>query len=140
MTAGERLYQQYGVTGIRGELESGLPTVQFQALPALRAALADGLTMNDALIDTLLVISLNIDDTTVMNRHNPSKMKEWAQPRIQHALALGGMRTSDGRSAVAALDEEFIKANISPGGAADLLAVTWFVYRMTQQQADFKGC
>lgn len=140
LTAGERLYQQYGVTGIRGELESGLPTVQFQALPALRAALADGLTMNDALIDTLLVISLNIDDTTVMNRHNPSKMKEWAQPRIQHALALGGMRTPDGRSAIAALDEEFIKANISPGGAADLLAVTWFVYRMTQQQADFKGC
>jgi len=38
------------------------------------------------------------------------------------------MRSDTGRKAIELLDEEFIHRNISPGGAADLLAVTVFLY------------
>ncbi|GBG56832.1 putative 2-(5''-triphosphoribosyl)-3'-dephosphocoenzyme-A synthase [Sporomusaceae bacterium FL31] len=135
-TAGARLYCEHGITGIRGELENGLMIIRKRALPVLRAALADGLTINDALIETLLVIIVGIDDTTVMSRHNPSKLREWVHPRVQSVIDLGGMRTERGRQAVIVLDEEFIKHNISPGGAADLLAVAWFIHRITAESAD----
>lgn len=135
-TAGARLYREHGITGIRGELENGLKIIRNQALPVLRAALAGGLTINDALIETLFVIIIGIDDTTVMSRHDPSKLREWAQPRVQSVIDLGGMRTEHGRQAAIVLDKEFIKHNISPGGAADLLAVTWFIHRITAASAD----
>ncbi|MEG6584345.1 triphosphoribosyl-dephospho-CoA synthase CitG [Dendrosporobacter sp. 1207_IL3150] len=131
ITAGEKLYQKYGITGIRGELEQGIPTVRDIALPALRKALTAGLNVNDVLIQTLLEIIANIDDTTVMNRHNPDKMAKLVRPKVRQVLSIGGMYTDNGRDAVFELDREFICSNISPGGAADLLAVTWFVHRLT---------
>lgn len=130
MTAGERLYQIYGITGIRGEMEQGLPSVQQHSLPALRQALSAGLSINDSLVQTLLVLTTVVDDTTVMNRHNPEKMRHWAKPRVEAVLAEGGMYVGAGAKTVAALDKEFIEHNVSPGGAADLLAVTWFLHRL----------
>lgn len=130
LTAGEKLYIQYGITGIRGELEEGLPAVKERALPALREALQKGLSINDALVHTLLVLMTCVDDTTVMHRHNPDKMRVWVRQQVQAVLAVGGMKTAQGRKSCEALDALFIKHNVSPGGVADLLAVTWFLYRL----------
>ncbi|MDR3563587.1 MAG: citrate lyase holo-[acyl-carrier protein] synthase [Negativicutes bacterium] len=131
LTAGERLYRDHGITGIRGEMEQGLPCVRRQALPALQQALAAGQSINNALVQTLLVLMTCVEDTTVMHRHHPDKMRTWVRARAGVALAAGGMYTEAGRAVVAALDQEFIQHNVSPGGAADLLAVTWFLYRLT---------
>ena len=130
LTAGERLYHEHGITGIRGEMEAGLPAVREQGLPALRRALADGLHVNDALIQTLLVLLTCVDDTTVMNRHHPEKMRGWVRERAKQALLAGGMYTGAGREHLQAMDREFIDAWVSPGGTADMLAVTWFVERL----------
>ncbi|EAX47367.1 Holo-ACP synthase., Triphosphoribosyl-dephospho-CoA synthase [Thermosinus carboxydivorans Nor1] len=132
LTAGERLYRDYGITGIRGEMERGLPAVRDYGLPALRQALAAGLSVNDALVETLMVLMAHVEDTTVMNRHNPDILRQWLRPRVTAFLAAGGMYAADGRARVAALDEEFIAHNVSPGGAADLLAVTWFLHRLEE--------
>ena len=131
MTAGERLYRDHGVTGIRGEMETGLPAVREQGLLTLRQALADRLHVNDALIQTLLILLTCVDDTTVMNRHNVEKMRDWVRSQARRALAVGGMYTEAGRQQVHELDQEFIAEWVSPGGAADILAVTWFVHRLT---------
>ena len=40
------------------------------------------------------------------------------------------MYTEEGRARVREMDQAFIDAWVSPGGAADLLAVTWFVQRL----------
>ncbi len=42
----------------------------------------------------------------------------------------GGMESDEGRRAATELDACFIKQNISPGGCADLLAVTAAIYLM----------
>lgn len=128
LTAGEKLYMKYGVTGIRGELAEGLPAVGKTALPTLRNALEKGLSINDSLVQTLLVLMTCVDDTTVMHRHHPDKMRVWVRERVQAVLAAGGMETEAGKKMCSELDEEFIAHNVSPGGVADLLAVTWFLY------------
>lgn len=129
-TAGETLYIKYGVTGIRGELAKGLPAVSKKALPALREASDKGLSVNDALVQTLLVLMTCVDDTTVMHRHHPDKMRVWVRQQVQAVLAAGGMETDEGKRQCEALDARFIRHNVSPGGVADLLAVTWFLYRL----------
>jgi holo-ACP synthase/triphosphoribosyl-dephospho-CoA synthase len=135
LTAGERLYLNYGITGIRGELAAGLPAVKAKALPALREALATGLSVNDALIYTLLVLMTCVDDTTVMHRHHPDKMRIWVREQAELVIEAGGMVTAEGRAMCLALDREFILQNVSPGGVADLLAVTWFLYSLGDDQA-----
>lgn len=130
LTAGEKLYLTYGITGIRGELAEGLPAVLHKALPALREALEKGLSVNDALVQTLLVLMTCVDDTTVMHRHHPDKMRIWVRTHAQEVLKVGGMATAEGKKQCTALDEQFITENVSPGGVADLLAVTWFLYRI----------
>lgn len=130
LTAGERLYLHYGITGIRGELAEGLPSVKKVALPALEQALAKGLSVNDALIYTLLVLMTCVDDTTVMHRHHPDKMRVWVRKQAEMVIQAGGMATNEGRVMCEALDREFILQNVSPGGVADLLAVTWFLYSL----------
>ncbi|BBB90632.1 MAG TPA: triphosphoribosyl-dephospho-CoA synthase CitG [Methylomusa anaerophila] len=129
-TAGERLYLTHGITGIRGEMEQGLPVVRQWGLPTLKKAVAAGLTINDALIDALLAIMTVVEDTTVMHRCGPEKMHVWVRQKAKEALAAGGMGSAAGRDIIHSLDAEFIARNVSPGGAADLLAVTWFLYRL----------
>lgn len=136
LTAGERLYRSYGITGIRGEMERGLPAIRYNALPALIDALKAGLGVNNSLIQALLVLFMHVDDTTVMNRHGPEKMQAWVRPRVENILRAGGMYTDTGRKMVAELDQEFIAHNVSPGGAADMLAVTWFIYRISMVKKD----
>jgi len=54
LSAGEQLFLDHGITGIRGEIEGGLPIVKNQGLPCLEEALEAGLTLNDALIHALI--------------------------------------------------------------------------------------
>ena len=130
LTAGERLFRDQGIRGIRGEMEDGLPAVRDKALPALRAALARGLSVNEALVQTLFVLMATVEDTTVINRHCREKLHKWVRPQAEAFLEGGGFYTADGEQRATALDQEFINHNVSPGGAADLLAVTWFLHRL----------
>ena len=132
LTAGERLYLSYGVTGIRGEIENGLPSVKNIGLPNLYEALHKGLNLNDALIHTLIAIMAETTDTTILNRHNLSVLKSVQLDAI-HVLERGGMYTESGRKCITKLDRLYIDRNISPGGTADLLAVTYFLYTIEQR-------
>lgn len=129
LTAGERLFVQYGETGIRGEIEAGLPGVAETGIPRLREALAHGLSVNDSLVHALVGLMMVTQDTTVLNRRGPAGLT-LMHNMARNACELGGMLTNNGNAAIHLMDEMFAKENISPGGTADLLAATWFVHRV----------
>jgi triphosphoribosyl-dephospho-CoA synthetase len=136
LTAGERLFLNYGITGIRGEIEDGLPIVKNQGLPCFQEALEAGLTLNDALIHALIGMMCKVQDTTVLNRHSLLVLIE-LQESAKSILRAGGMLTDIGRKLIEELDREYIKRRISPGGSADLLAIVYFLYCL-QQKCDLQ--
>ncbi|MDD3250994.1 MAG: triphosphoribosyl-dephospho-CoA synthase CitG [Lachnospiraceae bacterium] len=132
-THGELLYLRYGSKGIRGEAQKGFPSIREISLPALRKAKAEGLDDNEAHLNTLLALMTQVDDTNVLIRTNPSLLN-YEKAEAAHILRLGGAATPKGMDALRQLNEAFIKLNISPGGCADLLAVTIFLYQLEQRK------
>ena len=124
LSHGERIYMTHGLTGARGEAELGFPTVVGHGLPALEKALECGLSLNDAMVHSLISIMAYLDDTCVVHRSSLETLEQVVKPRARMALAKGGMFTGDGRKSILLMDKEFVSLGISPGGSGDLLGVT----------------
>lgn len=130
-TAGRRLYEQYGLTGARGEAEGGYQLVIEHSLPYYLQQLAKGKPNDIALLDTLiLLMSLN-NDTNIVNRGGISGLT-WIKQRATQLLNVG-INTHDDLTKVKQFDNECIVQNVSPGGSADLLILTWFFARLANQ-------
>ncbi|MCG8530682.1 MAG: triphosphoribosyl-dephospho-CoA synthase [Desulfovibrionales bacterium] len=127
MTAGERLYVRHALTGIRGEVERGLSSVLHYGLPTLKEALQSHCSWQDALLQTLLALMAVVEDTTVVNRAGLETL-QWLSAQAQKILLAGGMLSADGRSSLQRLRDDCLRVWISPGGSADLLAVTVALY------------
>ena len=67
-TAGGRLFLEFGILGIRGEVASGFPSVTSVGLPAYENALALGKKSNDAGVTALLHLIACVEDTNIYNR------------------------------------------------------------------------
>lgn len=128
-TAGERLYLQYGIRGIRGEAADGFPSVKNIGLPRLRQALTDGLSQNDAGAVTLLHLIAQVTDTNLYHRGGAEGAR-WAADSVRQLLVRHPNPTV---SQLEQLDDAFICRNLSPGGSADLLAATYFLYHIYQK-------
>lgn len=122
VTAGQRLFVKYGVTGVRGQVEAGLPTVLSHGLPALEQALAAGQSKDEAGCAALLALMSVTPDTNLMTRGGRSAAED-AAARAAELLACGW-----DAAALEAMDREFQQKNLSPGGCADLLSVCWFLH------------
>lgn len=135
LTKGERAFLKYGTRGVRGEAEDGYPSVINESLPAYRDMLKSGASLDDSLVQALLYIMASVHDTNVIMRHD-IEASFYVRERAKKVLALGGATTPEGRDALVAMDVDFIQKNISPGGCADLLALTCFLHeieRLPQQ-------
>ena len=128
-TAGERLYLQRGLRGIRGEVAAGLPAVLETGLPILDACLSDGMSRNDAGVIALLYLIARGEDTNMIKRGG-SALAEEMSAHIREELRENSRPT---KAQVRELDELFIRHNLSPGGCADLLAVSFFLHDWKQQ-------
>lgn len=126
-TAGEILYDRHGATGIRGEVEAGFPTVAMHGLPALRAALAQEAGLNRALLHALVAIIAEAEDTTVLWRGGPDGLA-FVRERAARVRDLGGALTERGVAEIHRFGDDCVARRLSPGGAADLLAVTAAVH------------
>lgn len=132
-TAGQRLYQQLGLTGARGEAEAGYPLVIRYALPHYRALLTEGRDPELALLDTLLLLIARNGDTNVASRGGEAGLR-WIQQQANALLQQGGIRTPDDLVHLHQFDSQCIEHNLSPGGSADLLIVTWFLAQISLVQ------
>ncbi len=123
-TNGLHCYHLYRLTGIRGEAAQGFPAVAQTGLPTLRHHLAAGLSVNDASVLTLLAFLSTVTDTNMIRRGGLSQ----ALSRRQEAQRLLSTITPDTLiPTLTALDQDYISNNLSPGGCADLLALSLFL-------------
>ena len=134
-TAGERLYVETGARGVRGEAAEGFPAVLKIGLPALKAALDQGAGLEEAGTAALLALTAGTADTNLFARGGLEGQR-WAA-RQAGALLEGGPRPDP--EAVRALDRAMIQRNLSPGGCADLLAITYFLYFMWKGSVSPEG-
>ena len=121
LTKGEKVYLEYGITGARGEAEAGYPTVINTALPMLEKFLSQGMNINDAMAFTLIYIMAEALDTNIISRHD-IKTAENVRTRASELIKNLSLEK------IYEFDRELIDAYISPGGAGDLLAVTYFLH------------
>lgn len=129
-TMGQRLYLEHGLRGIRGEVADGLPSVEKIGLPVLKELLAQGVPLEEAGVTVLLHLMAGVTDTNLIARGGWTG-QQWA---AEQARALLDRQAVPKRQAVEALDRELIARNLSPGGCADLLAITYFLHFYSQKK------
>lgn len=123
-TAGEKLYLKYGIKGIRGEVLSGFDSVLKISLPCYKNLKSQNYNLNDAGAITLLHLIANISDTNLYKRggiEGAEYAKNITKKLLEHSPQ---PKTEE----IELLDKAFTEKNLSPGGSADLLALTYFLY------------
>lgn len=131
-TYGEELYREYGVTGIRGEVENGLPSLFNYALPTLENSLLSGMSLSESMLNSLFSIMSVLDDTTVYKRGGQSSAIY--VKTISSRILDAGILTVDGRKLIEEFKLEAKKRNISPGGSADILSATIATYFLMKRE------
>ena len=114
-TAGERQFHQFGLTGARGEAESGFATVR-RVLPG----------WNGRGLHTLLLRLMAVNpDSNLVSRGGMAGLR-YVQGYAQQLLAQGWDEQD-----LMMMDDALIARNLSPGGSADLLSVGWVLSGVT---------
>ncbi len=122
-TAGERMYLELGRAGIRAEAALGFPSVYKISLPVYRTLISDGVSPNEAGAITLLHLIASVDDSSIYKRGGADGLcfaKTLASRILKEKKIPSMKRIKD-------MDAQFIQRNLSAGGSADLLAITYFV-------------
>ena len=128
-TAGERIFHQYGLTGIRGEAAQGYPTIFDCALPTYTKAIEQGSSEEKALSVTLLALMAQNNDTNVINRAGLAGLN-FVKQQANSVMTTSYDSHHDFEQHLFTMDRLFIERNISPGGSADLLAATWLLVQL----------
>jgi holo-ACP synthase/triphosphoribosyl-dephospho-CoA synthase len=123
VTHGEQIYHKLKITGARGEAENGLPMVFDFGLPAL---LKQNELNDHVLLRAFLAIAANNNDTNILFRSSMEVLNQFRELSRQ-ALETGKMDS---------LKEFCIKQKISPGGSADILAVSIYFYLLMAQSTN----
>ena len=129
MTAGERIYAQYGVAGVRSDAERGFPSVLYHGLPVLEAGLAAGKSPDEAGAAALLAIIAHTADTNVISRAGIEGQKA-ASEALRVLLE---KQPYPDKAMLETLDRAYISQNLSPGGCADLLALCWMLHFLKEE-------
>ncbi len=113
--------------GIAREYATTYVTTFDRGVPALLNARADGLVMNDAIVETFLTLLAAAPDTHIVRRGG-ERLANRASQLAAEALAAGGVRSDAGRVSIAAMDASLRDPrNLgNPGTTADLTAAALF--------------
>ena len=120
LTHGEKLYLEYGFTGVRGQVKDGLSVLFDNIIDKYENI---KLKENDLYIQILIELMSKVEDSTIVYRHNVHTLRKVQQDATE-LIEMGGIFTIEGKQKCHELEEEYINNNISPGGCADLLAVS----------------
>jgi triphosphoribosyl-dephospho-CoA synthase len=99
---------------IAREYVTGYATTFEHAVPVLDRARWDGLSWDDAVVETFLAVLAGVPDTHVARRGGAALADE-VTARVRAVVAAGGVRTEQGREALAALDAALRDAGHAAG-------------------------
>lgn len=126
-TNGERLYTQYGITGIRGEAAAGFPLIFERIYPEFLTLISKGTGVFKSGRIILLYLIAYSEDTNIIHRSDYKTFTN-LQYKLKKFLTEHMNMQFDVDTIIDKLDDYFIEKNISPGGSADLLALIYFLY------------
>jgi triphosphoribosyl-dephospho-CoA synthase len=97
-------------------------------LPALAAALGDGLRARDAIVDLALQLLAEVPDTLIARKRG-SEAAARVTAGARQVLGAGGVRSAHGRTALAEFDASLRRDGnaLNPGTTADLVTAVVFV-------------
>lgn len=115
-THGDAVRRQYNVGGALAQAAAGYTDLFADWLPYLRQLKGDTFAAHK----TLLYIMTTLDDTNILHRKGAqvaSEVKEEARALLSNFS----------EAALIKLNQRYIKENISPGGSADILSLTFLL-------------
>ena len=132
LSHGEKMYLRYGIRGARGEAQDGFPILADYLWPLFCKYRKEGRGGNNLNLQILLWAIALSEDTNVLKRGG-IEGGVWLKEKVRHILDKGGAFTEEGIASIEKLNEECILKNISPGGAADLLAATLYLEELERK-------
>jgi triphosphoribosyl-dephospho-CoA synthase len=118
---------KFGAGGARAQAAAGFPHAIEVGLPALR--LGRRLAPKDpeaARVQGFFAILASMEDTNLLHRGGAVGLR-YAQEAATRFLEQGGIEQADWREQAVAVHRAFVVRRLSPGGCADLLAITLFL-------------
>lgn len=124
-SAGSSFFLTTGDGGIRQEAQNGYPSIFELALPKY-IQLKSNHDEEYAMKKTLLILMAHLNDTTLWSRGGFEGM-EYVKEQSRRYLEIQDMNFN---MLLEKFDTDLIAKNLSPGGSADMLALTWLVYKL----------
>lgn len=127
---GALVSRHFNVGGARKQAASGFPAIYQCALPALiEGELLRPGDPEAARVHALMSLIATVDDTNLLYRGGVDAL-QFARDQACGFLERGGVGAPDWRAHAVAMHQAFVARRLSPGGCADLLAMTLFVRQM----------
>lgn len=125
LSYGEKLYLQYGISGIRGVAEEGYPVITQYVMPYLRNNLVSNhIHFEKIFLHALSLIMSEVEDTNLIHRGGMASYNEIKNRAKEIYLSNTPQTITE---SFHTLDKELIDKHLSPGGAADLLSLSIFI-------------
>jgi len=126
---GASVARRYGAGGARAEAAGGFAAVRRWSLPAFLQALAATGDRDRAAVHALFALIARVEDSNLLYRGGRSGLI-FAQQYAQRFLQAGGALSAHWRDDAIAAHDAFVLRGLSPGGSADLLAVTLLLHAL----------
>jgi triphosphoribosyl-dephospho-CoA synthetase len=127
-TTGSLAFKDHQILGIRGVAADGFKEVLNIGIPIFKDAILRTHNLRLATLGLLIKYMSILDDTTIMNRKFSIKRLHFVKKISAKCLQHGGGETILGRFIIGIMGCIFRQFNISPGGSADMVALTLTVY------------
>ena len=122
--------RRHGLRGASDEAALGFPNVFDVAIPALQGAYARGLPHRESRLESLFHIIAILEDSNLAHRGGLQGLG-FAQCAARSFLERGGVAEPNWVDAAETIGREFVRRNLSPGGAADSLAAACLLHRLS---------
>ncbi|WP_438390512.1 triphosphoribosyl-dephospho-CoA synthase MdcB [Caballeronia sp. DA-9] len=124
---GRSMSVQHSIEGAREVAAGGFEILRKVAVPTLDRYLALGLPRSVAAVQTIFAVMSVLDDTNVFFRGG-REGSDYVQRMSREFLEGGGVQAAHWRQHAMTIHRQFVERNLSPGGAADMLAAALFIH------------